>query len=65
MKRIAATDLIVNGKRFKCHEIEDANLYSHEPEMVEVTIKCTITKEHYEKLIEEITLEEYLEELGL
>lgn len=63
MKRIAATDLIVNGKRLKCHEIEEVNWT--EPEIVEVTIKCTIPKEHYEKLIEEITLEEYLEELGL
>ncbi|MDE1381178.1 hypothetical protein PVN23_21465 [Bacillus licheniformis] len=65
MKRIAATDLIVDGKRFKCHEIDDASWSSQEPEMVEVTIKCTITKEHYEKLIEEITLQEYLEGLGL
>lgn len=65
MKRIAATDLIVDGKRFKCHEIEDANWSSQEQEMVEVTIKCTIPKAHYEKLIEEITLEEYLEGLGL
>ena len=55
MKRIQQTDLIVNGTRFLCKEVTDAiQVIGAKPEMVEVTIKCTISKKDYEKLMEEI-----------
>lgn len=54
MKRIKTLDLILDDKRFHCHDIMDVVEIGKKPEMVEVTIKCTVTKETYEKLIEEI-----------
>lgn len=58
MKRIESTDLILDGTRFLCHDITDAvQVMGKKPEMVEVTIKCTITKSDYEKLLEEINHE--------
>lgn len=53
MKRISGIDLIVDGKRFQCKEFTNV-VELPEPEMVEVTIKCTITKEDYNKLMEEV-----------
>ncbi|WP_353856810.1 hypothetical protein [Bacillus sp. Bos-x628] len=65
MKLIETMDFLVNDTvLLHCKDITDV-LDLPEPEMVEVAIKGTITKEHYEKLIEEITLQEYLEGLGL
>ncbi len=57
MKRIEQTDLMIDGRRFLCHDITDVTSLGKEPEMVEVTIKCTITKSDYEKLMEEIDYE--------
>lgn len=58
MKRIEATDLILDGKRFLCQEVTDVvQVIGKKPEMVEVTIKCTITKTDYDKLMEEIGYE--------
>lgn len=57
MKRIEATDLILDGKRFLCQDITDVVEIGKQPEMVEVTIKCTITKTDYDKLMEEIGYE--------
>ncbi|MDZ4632243.1 hypothetical protein ORN01_25135 [Bacillus cereus] len=54
MKRIEQTDLILDGKRFLCQEVTDVVELGKQPEMVEVTIKCTISKKDYEKLMEEI-----------
>lgn len=57
MKRIEQTDLILDGKRFLCQEVTDVVEIGKQPEMVEVTIKCTITKSDYEKLMEEVNYE--------
>ncbi|WP_242278616.1 hypothetical protein [Bacillus cereus group sp. BfR-BA-01313] len=54
MKRIEQTDLILDGKRFLCQEVTGVEWLGKKPEMVEVTIKCTITKTDYDKLMEEI-----------
>lgn len=57
MKRISTMDLIVDDKRFHCKDIIDILEIDNMPEMVEVTIKCTITKDDYEKLMEEVNYE--------
>lgn len=54
VKRIEATNLIVDGKRFHCQDIKDVVEIGGKPEMVEVTIKCTVRKDTYEKLMEDV-----------
>lgn len=54
MKRISTMDLIIDdNKTFHCQDITDV-VETKEVDMVEVTIKCTITREAYNKLMEEI-----------
>lgn len=57
MKRIEATNLIIDGKRFHCQNVTDVVEIGGKPEMVEVTIKCTVRKDTYEKLMEEVNYE--------
>lgn len=54
MKRIETLDLILDGTRFLCKEITDVVEIGAKPEMVEVTIKCTVSKKDLEKMMEEI-----------
>lgn len=54
MKLIEQTDLILDGTRFLCKEITDVVEIGAKPEMVEVTITCTISKKDLEKLMEDI-----------
>lgn len=53
MKRIKTLELDVNDATLYCQDIVDVKVFP-EPEMVEVTIKCVVTKDDYNKMMEEI-----------
>lgn len=54
MKRIETMDFLINDTvLLHGKEITDV-LDLPEPEMVEVTIKCVVTKDDYNKMMEEI-----------
>ncbi|PDY93250.1 hypothetical protein CON09_08465 [Bacillus anthracis] len=54
MKRIEQMDLVLDGTRFLCQEVTDVVEIGAKPEMVEVTIKCTVNKKDLEKMMEEV-----------
>jgi len=55
MKRIETLELNIDEATLYCQDIVDVKVFP-EPEMVEVTIKCVVTKDDYTKMMEEITL---------